>query len=177
MAELAPVNRPSDECHWILLMISQHRVRHWLGAARYQASTWTNVDLDICHLMASLGHNELMLSQYLKKINNETRLCTTRGFMLSSGMNFTQQSNPCHISNYHDDVIKWKHFPRYWPFVGEFTGDKGQWRGTLMFSLMCARINGWVNNGEAGDLRRHRAHCDVIVMMHHKSTLLIFIKK
>ena len=25
-------------------------------------------------------------------------------------------------------------------------------------------INGWVNNGEAGDLRRHRAHYDVIVM-------------
>ena len=22
----------------------------------------------------------------------------------------------------HDDVIKWKHFPRYWPFVGEFSG-------------------------------------------------------
>ena len=27
------------------------------------------------------------------------------------------------------------------------------------------RIKGWVNNGEAGDLRRHRAHYDVIVMM------------
>ena len=22
---------------------------------------------------------------------------------------------------FHDDVIKWKHFPRYWPFVREFT--------------------------------------------------------
>ena len=41
---------------------------------------------------------------------------------------------------------------------------KGQWRGALMFSLICARINGWVNNGEAGDLRRHRARYDVIVM-------------
>ena len=39
---------------------------------------------------------------------------------------------------------------------------KGQWRGALMFSLICTRINGWVNNGEAGDLRRHRPlwrHC------------------
>ena len=26
--------------------------------------------------------------------------------------------------------------------------------------------NGWVNDGEAGDLRRHRAHYDVIVMYH-----------
>ena len=42
---------------------------------------------------------------------------------------------------------------------------KGQWRGALMFSLICARINGWVNNGEAGDLGRHRAHYDVTVMV------------
>ena len=41
---------------------------------------------------------------------------------------------------------------------------KGQWRGDLMFTLICARINGWVNNREAGDLRRYRAHYDVIVM-------------
>ena len=41
---------------------------------------------------------------------------------------------------------------------------KGQCRGALMFTLICARINGWVNNREAGDLRRYRAHCDVIVM-------------
>ena len=34
-----------------------------------------------------------------------------------------------------------------------------------MFSLICAWINGWVNNGEAGDLRRHRIHYDVIVMV------------
>ena len=42
---------------------------------------------------------------------------------------------------------------------------KGQWRGALMFSLICSWINGWVNNREVGDLRRHRAHSDVIVMM------------
>ena len=52
---------------------------------------------------------------------------------------------------------------------GEFTGrwwiPKGQWRGALMFSLICFWINGWVNNREAGDLRRYRAHYDVIVMI------------
>ena len=41
---------------------------------------------------------------------------------------------------------------------------KGQWRGALIFSLSCAWINGWVNNRDAGDLRRYRAHYDVIVM-------------
>ena len=50
----------------------------------------------------------------------------------------------------HDDVIKWKHFPRYWPFVGGIHRSpvnslhKGQWCGALMFSLICAWINSWV---------------------------------
>ena len=39
---------------------------------------------------------------------------------------------------------------------------KGQWRGALMFSLIW--MNGWVNNREAGDLRCHRVHYDIIVM-------------
>ena len=70
----------------------------------------------------------------------------------------------------HDDVIKWRHFPRYWPCVRGIhrstvnSSHKGQWRGTLMFTLICTRIIGWVNNREAGDLRRNRAHYDVIVM-------------
>ena len=42
---------------------------------------------------------------------------------------------------------------------------RGQWRGALMFSLICAWINDWVNNREAGDLRRHRCHHDVSVML------------
>ena len=41
---------------------------------------------------------------------------------------------------------------------------KGQWHGASMFSLICAWINDWVNNREAGDLRRHRGHYDVNVM-------------
>ena len=42
---------------------------------------------------------------------------------------------------------------------------KGQWRGALMFSLICVWINDWVSNRETGDLRRHRGHYDVIVMI------------
>ena len=69
------------------------------------------------------------------------------------------------------DVIKWKHFPRYCPFVREIhrspvnSPHKGQWREVLVFSLICAWINAWVNNREAGDLRRHRNHYDVTVMV------------
>ena len=55
----------------------------------------------------------------------------------------------------HDDVIKWKHFPRY---LGAGihrspvnSPQKGQWRRTLMFSLISAWINGWINNRAAGE--------------------------
>ena len=70
----------------------------------------------------------------------------------------------------HDDVIKWKHFPRNWPFAPEIhrspvnSPHKSQWHGALMFSLICVWINDWANNREAGDLRSHRGHYDVIVM-------------
>ena len=70
----------------------------------------------------------------------------------------------------HEDVIKWKHFPRYWPFVRGIhrspvnSPHKGQWRGAFMLTLIWARINGWVNNCEASDLRRNLAYYDVIVM-------------
>ena len=81
----------------------------------------------------------------------------------------------------HDDVIKWKHCPRYWPFVRGIhrspvnSPHKGQWHGSLMFSLICVGINGWVNNLEAGDLRRYRAHYDVIVMAPNHSHRLVII--
>ena len=54
---------------------------------------------------------------------------------------------------HHDDVIKWKHFPRYWPFERRIhwspvnSPHKGQWRGALIFSLICERLSkqswGW----------------------------------
>ena len=76
----------------------------------------------------------------------------------------------------------WRHqmeiLSGYWPFVRGIhrwpvnSPHKGQWRGALTFSLICAWINGWVNNREAGDLRRHRAHYDVIVMRLCKTKLV-----
>ena len=80
-----------------------------------------------------------------------------------------QKQHKQRIFRVHDDVIKW-HFPRYWPFVRGIhrspmnSSHKGQWRGALMFSLICDRINIWINNREAGDLRRKRSHYDVIIM-------------
>ena len=71
----------------------------------------------------------------------------------------------------HDDVINWKHFPRYWPFMRGMhrspvdSPNKGQWRGALILYLIFAWTNGWANNREPGNLRRHRAHYNVTVML------------
>ena len=74
------------------------------------------------------------------------------------------------IWNTHDDFIKWRHFPRYWPFVRGIhrsavnSPHKGQWREAVMFSFIWAWINTWVNNHKACDLRRHCSHYDVTLM-------------
>ena len=81
------------------------------------------------------------------------------------------------VQHNHDDIIKWKHFPRYWSFVRGIhrspvnSPHKGQWRGALMLSLICAWKQGWVNNREAGDLRHHRAHYDVTVLTYPKTLM------
>ena len=57
-----------------------------------------------------------------------------------------------HFVHVHDDVMKWKHFPRYRPFVRGIhrplvnSPDKDQQRGALIIPLFRAWINGWVNN-------------------------------
>ena len=172
--------------------LGQHWLR-WPVAWWHQAITRTSVDLSwkaFCtiHLRAISqqalkisvhkaglkitlcksfsGVSELRFHRGCAKEGSIHHLCTT--WNNETWCTLVDGSKQIHWS--HDDVIKWKHFPRYWPFVRGIhrspvnSPHKGQWRGALMFTLICARINGWVNNREAGDLRRYRAHYDVIVM-------------
>ena len=99
--------------------------------------------------------------------------------VLSYVMKASVFHNTLHVNNWHrvrdipplhDDVIKRMHFPRYRPLVWGIhqstvnSPHKGQWHGALLFSLICVRRNGWVNNGDAGGLRRYFAHYGVIEM-------------
>ena len=68
---------------------------------------------------------------------------------LGSGQRSRHRTGHGKDTHWHDDVIKWKHFPLTDPSCGEFTGHrwiphKGQWRGALMFSLIYAWKHGWV---------------------------------
>ena len=73
----------------------------------------------------------------------------------------------------HVNIFQWniyKLFRVTGPLCGEFTGDrwiprtKASDAELWCFLWSAPRINDWVNNPEAGDLRRQRAHYDVIVM-------------
>ena len=114
------------------------------------------------YVMWKLTHGQSLINYVSKNIPRQSRNA------LLHGRDFSTVFHPTNKIP-HDDVIKWKHFLRYWPFVRGIhrspvnSQHKGQWRRALMFSLICARINSWVNNREARDLRRHRAHYDVIV--------------
>ena len=46
----------------------------------------------------------------------------------------------------------------------QFHRTSSWWKYALMFSLICVWINGWINNRQAGDLKRYRAHYDVTLM-------------
>ena len=80
-------------------------------------------------------------------------------------------ASQCRVLLKHDDVIKWKYFPHYWPFARGIhwppvdSPQKGHWRGVLMFSLMRAWTNAWTNSWDVDDLKRHVSHCDVAAMI------------
>ena len=135
-----------DNFNLSLLQNSSHWSWKYLPPVRRQVITATN-DVDRFPVMQKIGE-----------------ICTGIQYLSS------KQHHIRGVVQGHDDVIKWKHFPRYWPFARGIhrwpvnSPHKGQWRGALIFSLICVWINGWVNNREADDLRRYRAHNDVTII-------------
>ena len=148
---------------------------------KMSSGKWRPFFLGLNVLIIPMDTSELPLEDVLRDVHCECHLCVITS-IAALYVNSCYHRLCCKVyltvhwntaannAHGHDDVMKWKHFPRYWPFVRGIhrspvnSPHKGQWRGALMFYLICAWINGWVNNREAGDLRRHRAHYDVIVM-------------
>ena len=70
-----------------------------------------------------------------------------------------------------------KKSPRYWPFVRGIhrwpanSTHKGQWHGALIFSLIYAWTNVWINTRDAGDFRRHRIYYDATAMRKHRPVM------
>ena len=77
--------------------------------------------------------------------NQYLRIHTHALFIGTQSFNITLDIN-------HDYVVKWKPFPRYWPFMGEIRSVPEQ-------------TVDYVYNRDAGDLRRHRAHYYSVTVM------------
>ena len=144
-----------------MLLISRSWNLIWneIAKSEYITVTWHN-----SHGVWSDRHIYSLFISLFGGLKRKYQRCTSLAFC---------NGNPLvvfHTTSQHDDVIKWKHFPRYWPFVRGIhrspvnSPHKGQRRGALMFSLISAQINGWADNREAGDLRRIRLHYDDTVM-------------
>ena len=127
-----------------------------LSPGRCQAIIWTNTGI-LLIWPSGTNFSEMLIEIHtflLKKMHVKISSVKRRPFCLGL----------------HDDIIKWKNFLRYWPFVRGIhrspvnSPHMGQWWGALIFSLICVWINSWVNNHEAGDLRCYHAHYDVRVM-------------
>ena len=136
--------------------------------------------LAIWQFLLALHFSELEIPlrlRHTRVMESNLRLlhcCSSNLFMFTTNnsvnVGIPLWGNPSATGGFHDDVIEWKHVPRYWPFVRGIhrspvnSPHKGKWRGALIFSFICARINDWVNNCEAGDLKRHRAYYDALVL-------------
>ena len=89
---------------------------------------------------------------------------------ISNHFKFQTMSGPTpHSTSLHDDVIKWIFFPHYWPFTGGFPLQSPVTRSfNVFFELR-------TNNQDDGDLRRHRAHYAIIVLMYVCDCSIILI--
>ena len=73
-------------------------------------------------------------------------------------------------SRLHDNFMRWRWFPRYWPFVRGIhqclvdIPPKTSVTWALMFPLVLSLTDGWKNSQVVGDLIRHESHCDGILM-------------
>ena len=154
----------------VILLCSMLKFSWYLGGGE----SWLGADLLYCSAPTMFIPNHLAIvtrlcvsidvcrqEQCIKSIFSIVILCC-----LFKDGNFPTSNH------YHDNVIKWKHFPRYWPFVRggppvtSGFPHRGQWRGALMFSSICSWTNSSGNNLDAVDLRRHRAHYDVTIRYH-----------
>ena len=138
----------------------------WMGLRKlcYQQEFYCNEDI---RYYGVISEDSILLTKQpcVRSVSTKTKIiCFSKvsiGQKISHNkLIITHNVNMCYvwwkinpnndIMNVQDGVIKWKYFPRYWPFVRRIhrspanSPNKGQWRGALMFSLICA-LNKWLS--------------------------------
>ena len=109
----------------------------------------------------------LVLERPVCEIQSFSDTTALRNIAMIAGMQLVCPYDTHNGHEHHEDVIKWKHFPRYWPFVREIHQSpvnslpKGEWREALVFSFICLnkRLNkqsrGWWFETPSRPLWRH----------------------
>ena len=145
----------------------------------HKVDNWTFDDVIICTVMLISQQHCVLIRTAVSAARRH--LWGSR--LKSGGQKPSRQHSPCCVHSAAGKLAWlyiwytwWRHqmeifsallviHPRLIPRSPVNSPHKGQWRGALKFSLICFWINDWVNNREAGDLIRHRAHYDVIIMI------------
>ena len=148
--ELVEMPKP---CLWVVILWKEAYIRHHITCSHVSAR---KLEMEIS------GYHKCQMV-YASIVWHSRR----QGFIIRSDTPAITKGN----TEVHDDVIKWKHFPRNWPFVWGI--HRSRWiphtkasdAELRCFSSIYVWINGWANNREAGDLRPHRGHYDVSAMM------------
>ena len=108
----------------------------WLGNNYYLEQRWTSSIMPYC---ITWPHWE-WAGNWILDMQNRYRFICSMTHILKLGRILRLQQVAYNI---HDDIIKWKHFLHYWPFVRGIhwspvdSPHKGQWCRALMFSLIC----------------------------------------
>ena len=135
------------------------------------------IDYSACYktsqnIFVKFGHLETIL---VKQNTRYSNYMTHGHSAYKAAMSLIRISINIVLTMLHYDVIKWKHLPRYRPFVRGIHKPlmdfphKEQWQGALMFSLIYDWTKSWANNRDAGDLGPHCAHYDVGVLRNSPS--------
>ena len=132
-----------------------------------------NAERGLCHRMASLDRNYLILYVAHKYVWRGKDVFII--FIMIWYQQLVHCTWSCFFMQVQNYVIKWKHFPRYWPFVRGIhrspvnSPHKGKWRGALMFPLICV----WINSKQSWDWwfetlsRLVWRHCNVTIENGH----------
>ena len=138
---------------WLLVLKWLLVCGEFVGHQRFssQGAIWIvfklTGNLTVCSTVNAGSHQRILALLYpLRESIGSWSILSTKKCNVKCVKIFSVAGIPTRTGEYliHDDVIKWKHFPRYWPYVMKNhrspvdSPHKGQWREALMFSLMCA---------------------------------------
>ena len=162
--------------HVTFITLTWNRLEHiWI--IRYNQTKWSMAKFlhfshwNIMNILSIITNSQYLsfLSKYSQKMLRSTFLLWNGAFwdicLLHCGIWLSSYCNTKFSQDWfrHQAIIDY--LLQSWSIINEvfWHSFEGSHRA-LMFSLICAWMNDWVNNREAGDLRHHRAHYDITLM-------------